>query len=149
MWFRVRESHPPNHVTHWSFHHVIFQIPTFARAKATSFSKMWLKLSYRVTWFIYHVITLYRKRCISSFSTPRTITMKLGRVMSYGEGTPSILSINLTITWLRLFWTKKYIHRRKATELLEIPNIEKLTNQKLSLLLKKILTLNSYRYKPL
>ena len=108
MWFRVRESHPPNHVTHWSFHHVIFQIPTFARAMATSFSKMWLKLSYRVTWLIYHVITLYRKRCISSFSTPRTITMKLGRVMSYGEGTPSILSINLTITWLCLFWKKTY-----------------------------------------
>ena len=56
------------------------------------------------------------------------------------------------LTWQSrdyVFFEKRHIHRRKATELLEIPNIEKLTNQKLSLLLKKILTLDSYRYKPL
>ena len=65
MWFRGRLSHPPSQVTHWSCDHVILK-------KALSSHKLgqwppvlascdlsWINLKHRVTWLVYHVITIY------------------------------------------------------------------------------------------
>ena len=74
MWFRVRVSHPPSQLTHWSCDHVILKksfTSTFARIIATNFSKEWLSWvgrNHRVTWLIYHVITLYSQKGASPVS---------------------------------------------------------------------------------
>ena len=57
---------------------------------------IWVDHSHRVMWPIYHMIMLYsQKKYISNFTT--SMTIKLGRVMSYCEGAPSTLSSNLSI----------------------------------------------------
>ena len=65
MWFRLRVSDPLSHVTHWSFDQVILKkalsplslgqwSPILARCDLS-----WVDNNHRVTWLIYHVITLY------------------------------------------------------------------------------------------
>ena len=65
MWFRLRVSDPLSHVTHWSFDHVILKnalsppslgkwSPILAKCDLS-----WVDHNHRVTWLIYHVITLY------------------------------------------------------------------------------------------
>ena len=80
-------------------------ISTFARTMATNFSKVWLKLSWpQPSSHVTHLScdhVIFAKRCSSSFTTPMTI--KLGRVMSQGEGIPPTLSSNLSIKWSRAF----------------------------------------------
>ena len=65
MQFRLRESHPPSHVTDWSGDHMIYKkyfISTFARTMAPILARYdlnWVDHNHRVTWLIYDVITLY------------------------------------------------------------------------------------------
>ena len=74
LWFSVRESNLPSHMTHWSCDHMILKknfISTFASTIPTNFSKEWLSRvndNHRVTWLIYHVITLYWQKCLSPVS---------------------------------------------------------------------------------
>ena len=87
LWIRLRVSHVPNHLTHWSCDHVICKtsfISTFARKMATNFSKVrcklsWLKPSSHMT-HLPHDHVILAKRCIASFTT--SMTFKLDRVMS-------------------------------------------------------------------
>ena len=68
MWFRVRVSHPPNHVNHWSCDHMILKKalsplslnqwpPILLRSDLS-----WVEHNHRVTWLIYHVITLHSQK---------------------------------------------------------------------------------------
>ena len=74
MWFKVRVYDPPSHVTHWSCDHVILK-------KALSLLSLgqwppilskchlsWVEHNHRVTWTIYHVITLYSQKGASPVS---------------------------------------------------------------------------------
>ena len=74
MWFRVRVSDPPSHMTHWSCDHVLLKKalsppslgqcpPILARCDLS-----WVDHSHWVTWLIYHVITLYSQKGASPFS---------------------------------------------------------------------------------
>ena len=133
MWFRVREFHSPNHVTHWSCDHVICKKklspplleqwpPILARRNLS-----WVDQNHRVTWLIYHVITLYSRKGASPVSRRQWLS-------------PS----NRVELWVRV----KKPHLLFQLTCLDIPNIEKLMNQKFFLLFKKILTLDSYRHTP-
>ena len=69
MWFRVRVSHPPSHVTHWSCNHVIYKEKALPPPSLGQWSPIlarcdlsWVDHSDRVTWLIYHVITLYSQK---------------------------------------------------------------------------------------
>ena len=68
MWFRVRASHSPSHVTHWECNHVLLkkalsppslgQWPSILARCDLS----WVDRNHVVTWLIYHVITLYSQK---------------------------------------------------------------------------------------
>ena len=109
LWFSVRESNLPSHMTHWSCDHMILKknfISTFASTIPTNFSKEWLKSSERQpSSHVTHLSCdhfILAKMFISSFTT--TMIIKLGRVMSKGEEAQPTLSSNLSIKWSRAFW---------------------------------------------
>ena len=133
MWFRVREFHSPNDVTHWSCDHVICKKklslplleqwpPILARRNLS-----WVDQNHRVTWLIYYVITLYSRKDASPVSRRQWLS-------------PS--------NWVELWVRVKEPHLLFQLTCLEIPDIGKLMNQKSFLLFKKILTLDSYRHTP-
>ena len=74
MWFRMRVSHPPSHVTHWSGDHLICEKalspPSLGRWPLilTRPVLCWVDRNHPVTWHIYHVITLYSQKGVSPFS---------------------------------------------------------------------------------
>lgn len=114
-------------------------ISTFASAMATSFSKSWLKVSWAQPFShmtpisCYYVI--FAKRCVSSFTT--LMTIKLGRVMSYGKGPYLHFQLNCRTRDHVLFEKRMNSLTQGHRTQLEIPNIETLTNQKLFLLFKR------------
>ena len=117
-------------------------ISTFASAMNTSFSKSWLKVSWPQPFShmtplsCYYVI--FAKRCVSSFTT--LMTIKLGRVMSYGKG--PYLHFQLTCR------TRDHVLFEKTHEFTDArpqnsagdTKHRYLTNQKLFLLFKRILS---------
>ena len=70
MWIRVKESHPPSHVTHWSFDHVIWKItlsPPSLGKGSPILARCDLRWS-QPSSLIYHVITLYSQKGASPVS---------------------------------------------------------------------------------
>ena len=72
LWFRLRVSHPPSHVIHWSCDHVILKkalsppslgqwLPILSMCDLS-----WVEHDHRVTWLIYHMITLCSQKGASS-----------------------------------------------------------------------------------
>ena len=88
MWFRLREYHPPNHVIHWLYYHIMCRksfIFTFATKMASILARCkssWVDHNHWFMWLIYPVITLYSQNG-SSYKvqvTATPMTIKLGRV---------------------------------------------------------------------
>ena len=76
LWFRVRVSHPPSHVTHWSCDHVICKkifLSTFARAQFSTIQGSFLLIykqelkSEKVTSFFSKSTNLWKKIFISRY----------------------------------------------------------------------------------
>ena len=63
LWFSVRESNLPSHVTHLSLPLLVQSPPILARSDLSRVND-----NHRVTWLIYHVITLYWQKCLSPVS---------------------------------------------------------------------------------
>ena len=139
MWFRVRVSHPPSHVTHWSCDHVILKIalslpslgqwpPILARCDLS-----WVDHSHRVTRLVYHVITLYSQKGASPVSQ-RQWPSNLVRLWVWVKGPALTLSSNLSINRSRDFFT---IYLQTQCHRTQLENIEKLTNQYLFFLFER------------
>ena len=140
MWFRVRVSHPPSHVTHWWCDHMICKksfTSTLARIMATNFSKVWLKSSWpepssHGTHLSFdHVI--FAKRCISSITMPMTIKLGMVRVKE-----SQLLTEVTCRSSDHLLFEKRHVstNARPQNSAGDI-KYRKLTNQKLFLLLKR------------
>ena len=101
-------------------------ISTFASAMNTSFSKSWLKVSWPQPFShmtplsCYYVI--FAKRCVSSFTT--LMTIKLGRVMSYGKGPYLHFQLTCRTRDHVLFEKRMNSLTQGHRTQLEIPNID-------------------------
>ena len=74
LWFSVRESNLSSHVTHWSCDHMILKktlsLPLLGQSPPILARRDLSRVNdnHRVTWLIYHVITLYSQKCLSPVS---------------------------------------------------------------------------------
>ena len=75
MWYKVTVSHPLSHVSHWSCDHVICQKKSLSPPSLgqwppilAKYDLSWVDHKHRVTWLIYHVITLYSQKGASPVS---------------------------------------------------------------------------------
>ena len=91
---------------------------------------------HRITWLIYHVITLYSQKCISPVSQ-RQWPLNLVGLWVRGKRFHLLFQVPCLSSIMHVM-----IHKHKATEISWIYlNIEKLINQNLFLLFKRYLNL--------
>ena len=154
MWFGVRVSHSPNHVTHWSNGHVICKksfISTFARTMATNFSKVWLKLSWPqpptpVTHLSCdHVV--FAKSCISSFTTPMTLNL-VGLWVTI-KGPHLLFRVTCQSNDLLLFENRHVSPNARQQNSSGDIKHRKSHKSKAFFVIQKIVIFNSHRYTPL
>ena len=139
MWFRLKASHPPSHMTHWSCdHEILLSLPSLGQwlPILASCGLRWVDHNHRVTWPIYHVITLYSQKEASPVSQRQWPSNLVGLWVRVKE--PHLLFQVNCRSSDRVLFEKHLISTIAGLQTqLEISNIEKPTIQKLFLLFKK------------
>ena len=155
MWIRVKVSHPPIHVTHLSCDHLICKEslsslflgqspPILAKCHLS-----WVDLNHQVTWFIYHVITLYLQKGASPVSQ-RQLPLNLIGLWVRVKGPNLLFQVTCPSSEHFLF-EKRHVSTNPRQSNIEISSrsvihAKSQKSKAFSFVIQKMLTFDSHQY---
>ena len=154
MWFKLKVSHSPPHVTHWSHDHVILkkalsppspgQWPSFlARCDL-----IWVDHNHRVTWLTYHVITLYSQKGVSPVSQRQWSSNLLGLWVRV-KGPQLLLQVTYRSRDYVIFEKHRVSTNARPQNSAGDIKHRKTHKPKAFFVIQKVLTFDSHQYTPL